>query len=258
MKRIPLCTALTTLVLFFLYLPIIMLVISSFNDSRFGGVWTGFTLKWYARLWHEKAMWQALSNSLAIALSATLTSTLLGSLAAFALYRYKDFLQKVHYSLIYTPLVIPDILMGMSLLLFFVVITFKLSLFTVYIAHTTFCVSYVTMVLLAKLQNFDFAIVEAAQDLGANPWTVTRRILAPLLAPGIAAGALLAFTLSLDDFVITFFVAGQGSTTLPLYVYSMIKFGSTPIVNALSTIILLLTFIIVGIVHTLAKEISHE
>lgn len=258
MKRIPLCSFLTALVVFFLYLPIIMLVISSFNDSRFGGVWTGFTFKWYARLWHESAMWQALRNSLIIAISATLSSTILGILAAFALHRYKTNLQKVHYSLIYTPLVIPDILMGMSLLLFFVAVAIKLSLFTVYIAHTTFCVSYVTMVMLAKLQNFDFSVVEAAQDLGANSWIVARRVLLPLLAPGIAAGAMLAFTLSIDDFVITFFVAGKGATTLPLYVYSMIKFGSTPIVNALSTVILVVTFLIVAVIHTLARELGHE
>jgi spermidine/putrescine transport system permease protein len=258
MKRIPTCTLITVLVILFLYLPIVMLVVSSFNDSRFGSTWTGFTFKWYAQLWREKEMWQALRNSLLIAISATLSATLLGTLAAFALHRYKTRLQKVHYSLIYTPLVIPDILMGISLLLFFVAISIKLSLFTVYLAHTTFCLSYVTLVMLTKLQNFDFSVVEAAQDLGANQWTVTRRILLPLLKPGLAAAAMLAFTLSIDDFVITFFVAGQGATTLPLYIYSMIKFGSTPVVNALSAIILLITFIIVGLIHTLAKELGHE
>ncbi len=258
MKRIPVCTLMTFLVVIFLYLPIIMLVISSFNESRFGSSWTGFTFKWYERLWQEKEMWHALRNSLIIAISATVSAVILGTTAAFALHRYKTRLQKVHYSLIYTPLVIPDILMGMSLLLFLVAINIKLSLFTVYLAHTTFCLSYVTLVMLTKLQNFDFSIVEAAQDLGANQWTVARRIMLPLMTPGLAAAAMLAFTLSIDDFVITFFVAGQGATTLPLYVYSMIKFGSTPIVNALSTVILLVTFIIVGLIHTLAKEIGHE
>lgn len=258
MKRNPLCTIITALVIVFLYLPILILVVSSFNDSRFGGVWTGFTFKWYTRLWHEVAMWKALRNSFIIAVSATISSTILGTLAAFALHRYRTVLQKVHYGFIYTPLVIPDILMGMSLLLFFVAISIKLSLFTVYIAHTTFCVSYVTMVMLSKLQNFDFSIIEAAEDLGASSWTVVRRVTLPLLAPGLAAAAMLAFTLSIDDFVITFFVAGQGATTLPLYVYSMIKFGSTPIINALSTVILLVTFLIVAGIHTLAKELGHE
>ncbi len=254
MKRSPFCLTMTVLVLLFLYLPIIMLVVSSFNESRFGGVWSGFTIKWYERLWQEGAMWQALTNSLIIAVSATITSTILGTCAAFALHRYKTRWQKVHYSLIYIPLVIPDILMGISLLLFFVILNIKLSLFTIYIAHTTFCVSYVTMVMLSKLQNFDFSMVEAAKDLGANTSTVIRRILLPLLTPGLVAGALLAFTLSIDDFVITYFVAGQGATTLPIYVYSMIKFGSTPIINALSVIIILLTFIIVAVTQYFAKE----
>jgi spermidine/putrescine transport system permease protein len=254
MKRNPFCLTVTLLVLLFLYLPIIMLVISSFNESRFGGIWTGFSLKWYERLWQEKAMWAALKNSLIISISATICSSILGTLAAFALHFYRTGLQKVHYSLIYTPLVIPDILMGISLLLFFVALNIKLSLFTIFIAHTTFCISYVTMVMLSKLQTFDFSVVEAARDLGANTWTVTRRVLLPLLAPGITAGALLAFTLSIDDFVITYFVAGQGVSTLPIYIYSMMKFGSTPIVNALSTILLVLTFIVVCISQSLSKD----
>lgn len=254
MKKNPLCFCITLIVLLFLYLPIVMLVISSFNESRFGGIWTGFSLKWYERLWQEKAMWAALKNSLIISISATICSSILGTLAAFALHFYRTGLQKVHYSLIYTPLIIPDILMGISLLLFFVALNIKLSLFTIFIAHTTFCISYVTMVMLSKLQTFDFSVVEAARDLGANTWIVTRRILLPLLAPGITAGALLAFTLSIDDFVITYFVAGQGVSTLPIYIYSMMKFGSTPIINALSTILLTLTFIIVCITQSLSKD----
>lgn len=254
MKKSRFCKVTTALVLIFLYLPIVLLVVSSFNVARFGGDWAGFSLKWYKSLFQDTEMLTALSNSLIIGVSATLAATLLGTLAAFALHRYKTRLQKVHYSLIYTPLVMPDILMGISLLLFFVVLNIPLSLFTVFIAHTTFCVSYVTMVMLSKLQNFDFSVVEAAQDLGANTWTVTRRILLPLLAPGITAGALLAFTLSIDDFVITYFVAGQGASTLPIYIYSMIKFGSTPVVNALSTLILVATFIIIVITQALTKE----
>lgn len=254
MKRNPFCFSVTLLVLIFLYLPIILLVISSFNESRFGGIWTGFSLKWYERLWQEKAMWEALKNSLIISVSATICSSILGTLAAFALHFYRTGLQKAHYSLIYTPLIIPDILMGISLLLFFVALNIKLSLFTIFIAHTTFCISYVTMVMLSKLQTFDFSVVEAARDLGANSWTVTRRVLLPLLAPGITAGALLAFTLSIDDFVITYFVAGQGVSTLPIYIYSMMKFGSTPIINALSTILLALTFIVVCITQSLSKD----
>lgn len=244
----------TLIVLLFLYLPIVVLFINSFNDSRFGGEWTGFTFKWYERLWRERGLWQAFRNSLIVALSATVASTLLGTTAALALYRYKTRLQKAHYGLVYVPLVIPDILTGMSLLLLFIAINIKLGLFTVFITHTTFCLSYVTMVVLARLQNFDFSVIEAAQDLGANSWTVFRRVLMPLLAPGIAAGAMLAFTLSIDDFVITFFVAGQGTTTLPIYIYSMIKYGSTPVINALSVILLILTFMVIWLTQRLTEE----
>jgi spermidine/putrescine transport system permease protein len=244
----------TWLVLLFLYLPIVILVINSFNESRFGGVWTGFSLKWYERLFQERAMWRALRNSLVVGVSATVVSTVLGTLAAFTLYRYKSALQKAHYVLIYTPLIIPDILMGIALLLFFVALNIQLGLLTVFIAHTTFCMSYVAMVVLARLQHFDYSVIEAAQDLGADTWIVWRRVIIPLLMPGIVAGALLAFTLSIDDFVITFFVAGQGAGTLPIYVYSMIKFGTTPIINALSAILLTLTFVIVMFIQFLIEE----
>lgn len=177
----------------------------------------------------------------------------MGTAAAFGLYRYKSRIQQIQYALIYSPLVIPDILMGMSLLLFFVMSKIPLSLFTIFVAHTTFCISYVTMVVWSKLQNFDFAVIEAAQDLGAGWGTIARRILAPLLAPGIISGALLAFTMSLDDYIVSSFVAGPGSTTLPIYVYGMIKFGSTPLINTLSTILLVVTFALAWITQHLTK-----
>jgi spermidine/putrescine transport system permease protein len=256
MKQNRFCLAVTLAVLLLLYLPIVMLVIDSFNESRFGGVWTGFSLKWYARLFQEKQMWIALKNSLVVAISSTVASTFLGTCAAFALHGYRSSLQKAHYFLVYTPLVIPDILMGISLLLLFFALNVKLGLLTITIAHTTFCMSYVAMVMLSKLQNFDFSVVEAAEDLGASRWTVIRRILLPLLAPAIISGALLAFTLSIDDFVITFFLAGEGTATLPLYIYSKVKFGATPTINALSTLILSITFICILMVQTYSKEES--
>lgn len=256
MRQNRFCQAITIAVFILLYLPIVMLVINSFNESRFGGVWMGFSLKWYARLLEEKAMWIALQNSLIVACSSTAASTFLGTCAAFALHGYRTPLQRGHYFLVYTPLVIPDILMGISLLLLFFALNIKLGLLTITIAHTTFCVSYVAMVMLSKLQNFDFSVVEAAQDLGASRWTIIRRILLPLLAPAIISGALLAFTLSIDDFVITFFLAGEGTATLPLYIYSKVKFGSTPVINALSTVILAVTFIAIWCVQTFSKEDS--
>ena len=251
-SRLPLITVL--FVLAFFYLPIIVLIINSFNASRFGGTWEGFSFKWYIRLIHEREIWHALRNTLIVAFSATTLSAIIGTTAAFALHRYSTRLQRIHYLLIYTPLVVPEILMGMSLLLFFVAIGVKLGLFTIFLAHVTFCVSYVTMVVLARLQDFDFSVIEAAQDLGASAWTTTCRVLLPLLAPGIAAGALLAFTLSIDDFVITFFVAGPGATTLPIRIYSMIKHGSPPLINALSSILLVVTFAMVTISQHLTRE----
>jgi spermidine/putrescine transport system permease protein len=251
-SRFPL--VMTGLVLVFFYLPILILVGESFNSSRFGGSWRGFSLKWYARLFHEPAIWDAARNTLFIALLVTFSSLVLGTTAALALHRFsRSRLQRFHYTLIYTPLVVPEILMGISLLMAFVAAGVKLGMVTIILAHVTFCVSYVALVVLGRLQDFDFTIVEAARDLGASSWTAARRVLLPMLAPGLAAAGLLAFTLSVDDFVITFFVAGPGATTLPLRVYSMIKHGATPLINALSTLLLVLTFTTVFVSQRFSK-----
>ncbi len=244
----------TIAVLAFFYLPVVALVANSFNRSRFGGSWEGFTLDWYARLYGQREIWSALSNTLVIAVVATAVSTVLGTTAAFALHRYQGRLQKLHYLLVYTPLVIPEILMGIGLLLFFVTVGLRLGLVTVALSHVTFCISYVAFVVLGRLQDFDWGLVEAAQDLGATPWVAFRSVVLPNLAPGIAAGALLAFTLSIDDFVITFFTSGPGSTTLPVRIYSMIKHGSPALINALSTLLLLVTFTTVWLSQRLTGE----
>jgi len=245
----------TGLVLVFFYLPILILVVDSFNASRFGGAWRGFSLKWYVRLFHEPAIWTAARNTLVIALIVTFVSLLLGTTSALALHRFsKSRFQRVHYTLIYTPLVVPEILMGISLLMALVATGVKLGMGTIILAHVTFCISYVALVVLGRLQDFDFTVVEAARDLGATGWTATRRVLLPMLAPGLAAAGLIAFTLSVDDFVITFFVAGPGSTTLPIRVYSMIKHGATPLINALSTLLLALTFTTVLVSQRLSKS----
>lgn len=251
-SRVPMLT--TMAVLLFFYLPIAILVVDSFNGARFAGTWGGFSLKWYVKLFQDREIWYALRNSLVVGLAATLCATVIGTSAAFALHRFDTRLQRIHNVLIYTPLVVPEILMGISLLLLFIAMQVPLGLFTVFLAHVTFCVSYVAMVVLARLQDFDFTLVEAAQDLGANAWVCLRRVLLPLLAPGILAGALLAFTLSIDDFVITFFVAGPGATTLPIRVYSMIKHGATPVINALSTLMLAVTFGVVFVAQRLTEE----
>jgi spermidine/putrescine transport system permease protein len=242
MRRSRFPVAVTAAVMAFFYLPILILVANSFNPARFSSRWQGFSLFWYRRLFESPEIWQALRNTLVIAVSVTTVSVVLGTAAAYALHRYgASRLQKVHYTLIYQPLVVPEILMGISLLMAFVAVGVPLGLFTIFLAHVTFCVSFVAMTVLGRLQDFDFSVIEAARDLGAGPWQSTRKVLLPLLRPGIVAGALLAFTLSVDDFVITFFVAGPGSTTLPLRIYSMIKYGAPPLINALSTLLLMVT-----------------
>ena len=254
MKRSRLPIAVTAFVMAFFYLPILILVANSFNPARFSSRWQGFSLVWYRRLFESPEIWAALKNTLLIAVSVTAVSVVLGTAAAYALHRYgASRLQKVHYTLIYQPLVVPEILMGISLLMAFVAAGVPLGLFTIFLAHITFCVSFVAMTVLGRLQDFDFSIIEAARDLGASPWQSTRKVLIPVLMPGIVAGALLAFTLSIDDFVITFFVAGPGSTTLPLRIYSMIKYGAPPIINALSTLLLAVTFTAVVASQRLAR-----
>ncbi len=229
--------------LVFFYLPLLVVVVGSFNNSRFGGAWRGFTWKYYSQLLADKEIWVCLENTIIIACASTVVCMVLGTLAAFALNRYHGKLQFFHNTLVYTPLVVPEILMGMSLLLFFVAMGVGLGMGTIFIGHVTFCISYVAMTVLGRLQDFDFTLIDAARDLGASSWTATRKILLPLIAPGIIAGGLLAFTLSLDDFVVTFFVSGTGSKTLPIYIYSSIKHGSPTKINALSTILLAVTFV---------------
>jgi spermidine/putrescine transport system permease protein len=257
MKRSYWPSIITACVLVFFYAPIVVLVLNSFNASRFGGRWEGFTFNWYAKLWAAEDVWEALGTSLKIAVLASFSAMLLGTLAAFALHRFRTRFQKTHLSLITLPLLMPDILMGMSLLLFFVALGVDTGFTTIWIAHVTFCVSYVTMVVLARLQDFDFHLVEAARDLGASSWQTTWRVIFPLLAPGIIAGGLLAFTLSIDDYVITFFVQGPGTTTLPLRIYSMMKVSrNMPIINALSTLLLTLTFVAVGLSFLLTRRVK--
>jgi spermidine/putrescine transport system permease protein len=243
-SRLPMIT--TWLVLAFFYLPIGVLVLNSFNTSRFGTTWQGFSTKWYARLLERDDLWAALLNSLQVAAAASVGAMVLGTCAAFALHRHRSRLQRAHELLITMPLVLPEILMGMSLLLLFVSAGVNLSLTTVTIAHITFCVSYVALVVQARLQDFDFQVVDAARDLGATRMQAFRKVVLPLLAPGILAGGLLAFTLSIDDFVVTFFVKGPGADTLPVVIYSMIKKSREfPVINALSTLLLVVTFLAV-------------
>lgn len=229
----------------FLYTPIIILVIFSFNSSRFVTTWDGFSFRWYGELFRNEAMVIALRNSLIVAVVATLISTVIGTMVALVMERH-SFPGKLAFdALLYLPVIIPDIAMAVMLLLFFVLIQFRLSLITIIISHVAFMISFVAIVVRARLVGFDRSLEEAAQDLGANELQTFRYVTLPLLMPGILAGALLAFTLSLDDFVITFFTAGVGSTTLPLRIYSMVKLGITPEINAVSTLLLAASMVLV-------------
>lgn len=234
-------------VFLFLYVPIAVLIIYSFNENRFVSVWTGFSLQWYAELFQDSQMGSALRLSLWVATWSTIVSTILGTLAAIAMERFRFRGKLAFDGVLYLPIIIPDIAMALSTLLFFVILGISLSRYTILIAHVAFNIAFVAIIVRARLADMDSDLEEAAADLGASAWTTFRRVTLPLLMPGIVAGALLAFTLSLDDFVITFFVAGPGSTTLPVRVYSMIRFGLSPEVNAVSTLMFLGSTILVVI-----------
>jgi spermidine/putrescine transport system permease protein len=233
----------------FLYLPLVIVVMYSFNDSRLNAEWVGFTFKWYQILFNDEQMLLAARNSLLIGVVTSFFATIFGTLAGMAMYKYKLRLLPV---LVLTPIAIPEILMGVSLLMFFVMLNMTLGLFSVTLAHIAFCIGFVAIVVRSRLQGMDEALVEAARDLGATPLQAFRLITMPLIMPGIIAGALMAFTLSIDDFVITFFTAGAGASTLPLQIYSMIRIAVTPEVNAISTLLMLLTLALILIAGKLA------
>jgi len=237
------------LVFAFLYLPIVVIVALSFNQSRFGVRFTGFTFDWYLRLFSNERILEYLTNTLIVAVVSTLVSTTLGTLLAVGLVRYRFRWQSALRYLLYVPVVVPDVVMGISLLLLFDVVRDaigwpRLSLFTIILAHISFQISYVTLVVRARLMLLDPVLEEAAQDLGATPWRTFREVTLPLIMPGVISGALLAFSLSLDDFVVTFFTAGPGSTTLPLYIYSSVKLGISPEIHALSTLLVGTTILV--------------
>jgi len=223
----------------FLYLPIVILVVYSFNASRYAsGAWRGFSLEWYTSLFSNEAIGVALKNTLIVAGASTLISTVFGTMVALGMERHKFRGKLAFDALLYLPIIIPDIAMAVMLLLFFVLCHARLGIVTIVISHVAFNISFVAVVVRARLAYFDISLEEAAQDLYANEWQTFRRVTLPLIMPGILGGALLAFTLSIDDFVITFFTSGPGSTTLPLRIYSMVKLGVTPEINALSSIML--------------------
>lgn len=222
----------------FLYAPIFVLIIFSFDDSRLAVKWTGFTLKWYAQLFQDEALVGALKNSLLVASIAVSISAVMGTMSAVALSRQRFRGVGLYRALTMLPIIIPEIAMAVAALTLFIAMGLKLSLATVIVSHIVFCVAYMTLVVMGRLEGLDPKLEEAARDLGAPPVMAFMKVTLPLLTPGILAGCLLTFVLSLDDFIITQFTSGVGDTTLPLWIYSSVKFGVSPEINALSTLMI--------------------
>lgn len=254
-RRNPWLWATSLTVYAFLYVPLAVVVLFSFNDSLLNAQWVGFTTHWYAKLLHDEEMLRAAANSLLIALTAASAATILGTMAGIAMQRWPVGVLRFLPVLVLTPVAMPEILLGVSLLLFFrQVLDLTLGLFSILVAHTLFSLGFVAIIVRARLAGMDESIFEAARDLGASPWRTFRHITFPLILPGILAGFLMSFTLSIDDFVITFFVAGVGVSTLPLQIYSMIKVAVSPEVNAVSTLLMALTLTLIAIASRLAPD----
>ena len=244
------------LVYLFFYAPIFVLIFYSFNDNRNVGVWTKPSLRWYADMFENDDVMRALRNSLIVAVVSTVISTIVGTAAAISLERYRYRGQRAYDGLLYLPIIIPDVTMAVMMLLFFVQafdITngllgtrLQLGLGSISLSHIAFNISFVAVVVRSRLSQMDSSLEEAAADLYATRWRTFRRVTLPLIMPGVAGGALLALTLSLDDVVVTSFVTGPGSTTLPVYVFGLVKRGVSPLINAVSTLMLVASMLLVA------------
>ncbi len=221
----------------FLYLPIVLLIVYSFNDSRLVAVWGGFSTRWYTEIWQNEALLDAAWVTLRVAFVSATAATILGTLAALTLVRRGRFRGRLLFSgMVYAPLVMPEVILGLSLLLLFVAVELDRGFWTVTLAHTTFTMCFVAVVVQSRLIGFDSSLEEAAMDLGAPPLRTFFSVTLPLIFPAVAAGWILAFTLSLDDLVLASFTTGPGATTLPMRIYSQVRLGVTPEINAVSTI----------------------
>lgn len=246
-----------TLVYVFLYAPIVLLVIFSFNDNNNVSIWTEPSLRWYGEMFRNNDVMSSLRNSLIVALVSTVVATIIGTALAISLERYRYRGRGTLDGLAYLPIIIPDVTMAVMLLIFFFQafgildsltgIRLTTGLHTIILAHVAFNISFVAVVVRARIAQFDSALEEAAADLYASRWQTFRRVTLPLIAPGVAGGALLALTLSLDDVVVTQFVSGSGSTTLPVYVFGLVRRGVTPLINAVSVVMLLASMLLIGI-----------
>ncbi|MEE3342715.1 MAG: ABC transporter permease [Bacilli bacterium] len=244
MKNKHLKNLFVALVFFFLYLPIIILIVFSFNTSKMNIIFEGFTFKWYNTLLHNRDLLEAFINTMIIAITSTVISTIIGTIGAVGLNKHNFPGKNLINKLIYIPIVIPEIVLGISLLSMYTLLKLELGMFTLILSHIAFSIPYVIVSVRSTLSPLIKTYEEAAADLGANEFTTFLKITLPSIMPGVISGATLAFTLSMDDVVISYFTAGPGSNTLPLKIYSIIKTGITPDVNALSTLMLLVTIII--------------
>lgn len=238
----------------FLYGPILVLMVLSFNRAGLPTVWSGFSVEWYGKLLDNKDILSAAYNTIFVAIISTIIATVLGTLLAMGVERRKA--SNALDALLFAPMIIPDIVLAIALLSFFTLLDFTLGLHSIILSHVVFNIAFVCAIVRTRLKNFDHSIVEASLDLGASRFTTFRRVTLPVIFPGVLAGALLAFTLSFDEFIIAFFTAGAGSssTTLPMRIYSMIRFGVTPEINALATIIMLVSFTLVLLSQRINRE----
>ncbi|ALM70932.1 spermidine/putrescine ABC transporter permease PotC [Vibrio vulnificus] len=243
-----------TLVYAFLYLPIIVLIANSFNENKFGMKWGGFTTKWYHALVNNDSLMQAAWHSFNVAIFSATAATIIGSLTAVALFRYQFKGKSAVNGMLFVVMMSPDIVMAISLLALFLVLGAQLGFFTLLVAHITFCLPFVVVTVYSRLNGFDVKMLEAAKDLGASEWVILKQIILPLAKPAVAAGWLLSFTLSLDDVIISSFVTGPTYEILPLKIYSMVKVGISPEVNALATVMLVVSLVLVITSQILARE----
>ncbi|AWB42930.1 spermidine/putrescine ABC transporter permease [Paenibacillus sp. CAA11] len=244
-KNNPLLGIHSLLMMIFIYVPIVFIVLFSFNDSRLSAQWSGFTFDWYRSLLDNENVMDALSNSLIVAVVSTIFATILGTMAALAMRNIRSKWKGTMSGLLYLPVIIPDIIMGLSLLVLFTQFHFSLGKLTVIIAHITFSLSYVYVIVNSRLAGMGAQLEEAAQDLGASGWQTFRHVTLPQIMPGIISGAIIAFTMSIDDFMVSFFVSGPDSTTLPIYIYGQVKRGISPEINALCTILIVVSVLLI-------------
>lgn len=246
MKRIgTLLSAWTWAAMLFLYLPIVVLVGFSFNTSRLNIVWQGFTLQWYADLWRDEVLMRSLGNSLYVAAVTTVVSVALGTAGALLLDRYRFPGTRLWNTLILVPMLVPEVIMGVSLLILFVTLHLELGFTSIIVSHVTFCFPFVLVAVKARLAGLDPALEEAAMDLGATPAAAFRRVLVPYLMPAIVSGALMSFTLSFDELIVTYFTASASTRTLPLEIFGRIRKGLDPTLNAVSTVFIAVTAVLV-------------